>query len=274
MRTLWPACWPRIRTVAIAAGALALTCGWLAAADPPPTVEEEARFLEAARAVARNYISSLPDFLCTETVRRYAVPANGKERLMDTLTVEVDYYDHEEHDEVAKVNGRPADPDSPLPNGVQSSGLFTSTMARVLTSQADFHFARWSVVNARAAAIYSYRAGWLDAMFALHYLDPDGNESDAMVGLRGEVAIDRETYGVLRFEYAADGVPDSFPMRGSGAVEYDSIALGGGRYLLPVKAVLRSSHGRTEDRDEVDFLSYRKIASTPEFSPGEPPPQR
>jgi hypothetical protein len=215
----------------------------LRAADPPPTPEEEARFVEATRAVARNYVGTLPDFLCSQTVHRYLISANKKKRLIDTLTVEAGYYDHEEHYEVTEVNGHSVGADhSPL-SGLQSSGLFTGTMVRVLTSRADFRFVQWAVINKRAAAIYSYRAGWSDAL----------------------LAIDCETYGVLRFEYTVDGVPDSFPMRGSAALEYDYITVGSGRYLLPVKAVLRSSHGRVEERNEVDFLSYRNISSVPQW---------
>jgi len=273
MRISCSACWSRIRTVAITAGTLVLTFGSLRAADPPPTAAEEARFVEATRAVARSYVGRLPDFLCAQTVRRYLVSANKKERLIDTLTLEAGYYDHEEHYEITKVNGHSVGPDHPPLSGLQSSGLFTGTMVRVLASHADFRFVEWAVIDKRAAAIYSYHASSLDALFALHYRDPSGGQSDAVVGLRGEVAIDRETYGALRFEYAADGVPDSFPMRGSGTIEYDYITVGSGRYWLPVKAVLRSSHARVEERNEVDFLSYRNIASVPDFQPVEQPPR-
>jgi hypothetical protein len=46
--------------------------------------------LETARVIALNYSQTLPDFVCTEVVRRYAAWSRGW-RLTDTLVLKLDF---------------------------------------------------------------------------------------------------------------------------------------------------------------------------------------
>ena len=259
--------------VAFSAGSIALASGPLRAADPPPAAEEQASFVEAAREVARNHIRTLPNFGFTETIRRYLASAGKKGRLQETLTVQAGVYDQEEGYQVTEVNGRPASAERSQRGFPHSSGEFGGIVLRAFASSAELRFVRWTDIRARPAAVYSYRVGRLDAPVALQYRDEArGKQLDAVFGLRGEVTIDRETHDVLRIEYAADGVPDSFPMRASGAVDYDYVRLGGHPYLLPVKAVARAMHDGLEDSNEVEFRTCRTVSPVPQFTSDAPPP--
>jgi hypothetical protein len=94
----------------------------------------------------------------------------------------------------------------------------------------------------------------------------------AVVGLRGEIVFERDTHAVLRIEYIADSVPESFPLRGSSVVEYDYARIGEQLYLLPATAVVRTLHDRAENRNNVEYHAYRKFSSESQLSfPGASP---
>src|ERR1035438_1484778 len=83
---------------------LALLAGAVWAADPPPSPQEQARFLAAARQNAMDYAKSLPDFLCTEKIERYS-GYNRRPTPTDTLTVELGYYQGKEQYSLTTIGG-------------------------------------------------------------------------------------------------------------------------------------------------------------------------
>jgi hypothetical protein len=57
---------------------------------PAPPPEQVGQAIETARGAALQYHDGLPDFLCTETVRRYRDPTSKESwRAMDVLTITV-----------------------------------------------------------------------------------------------------------------------------------------------------------------------------------------
>jgi hypothetical protein len=74
--------------------------------------------------------------------------------------------------------------------------------------------------------------------------------------------MDRETRGVLRLVYMADGVPDGFPVRESRVtVDYREAEIAGSSYLLPVNASVAMRQGLRTSRNEVTFQDYRKFSA-------------
>jgi VWFA-related protein len=251
-----------------------------------PSEAEQARFLAVARQVALEHAKSLPDFLCTETVRRsvFAGPqipypkvtifgqgqlgaaatvGGPQERIEDTLTVEVGYYEQQERYRLTETNGSLVKGDYSNAGGFLSRGEFGSNLRRIFdpASAAEFHFERWTTVRRRRVAVYSYRIERSKAHYSIR-TSVTGGVQQAEVGLRGEAVIDRETYGVLRLNYMADGIPADFPVRrASATVDYGDAKIGGKPYLLPLKAVVEAEELGVTSRNEVTFHSYRKFSS-------------
>jgi VWFA-related protein len=251
-----------------------------------PSEAEQARFLAVARQVALEHAKSLPDFLCTETVRRsvFAGPqipypkvtifgqgqlgaaatvGGPQERIEDTLTVEVGYYEQQERYRLTETNGSLVKGDYSNAGGFLSRGEFGSNLRRIFdpASAAEFHFERWTTVRRRRVAVYSYRIERSKAHYSIR-TSVTGGGQQAEVGLRGEAVIDRETYGVLRLNYMADGIPADFPVRrASATVDYGDAKIGGKPYLLPLKAVVEAEELGVTSRNEVTFHSYRKFSS-------------
>src|ERR1019366_6546963 len=68
---------------------------------------EQASLLEQVREAALQYSNSLPEFLCTEVVRRTEdVQGTGRWHSLDTLTVKLSYFGHLEDYNLMAINGR------------------------------------------------------------------------------------------------------------------------------------------------------------------------
>jgi hypothetical protein len=108
----------------------------LLAAGAPATAQqlepEQARLLEQAREAALRYSDSLPDFLCTEVVRRTQdAHGNGRWRDLDTLTVKLSYFGHREDYKLMEVDGKPTLLEYELVAGAVSTGEFGTRLYAV-----------------------------------------------------------------------------------------------------------------------------------------------
>jgi hypothetical protein len=243
------------------------------AAERSPTPEEQARFIASTREAALAYSSRLPDFICTQTVKRSLDRGRGMWPL-DTLTFETSYYHHRETNKLTHRNGSPAS-DSIGSPGLLSRGEFGDNLLRIFVpeSQAQFRFKKWTSLRGRRAAVYSYRVDrskepWLLSTTA------GGQPRATSVGLRGDLTIDAMDFSILRVEYIADNIPRDFPMRSAKiTVDYENAEIGGKQYLLPARAegLARSVSAA---KNESVFRNYRKFSADTVIEFGEPlPPQ-
>jgi hypothetical protein len=84
----------------------------LALAQRPPETDATT-ILERGRKAALDYSHSLPDFVCTEVIHRYA-GSLGRSRLIDwtptdTLTVQLGYFEQKEAHKLTLIDGKPTD---------------------------------------------------------------------------------------------------------------------------------------------------------------------
>src|SRR6516164_9506738 len=81
---------------------------WSAAAQDSPLSPEETHIIEKAREVALEYTANLPNFICTETIRRSQLPRRSQTwKLRDTIAVDVAFSDHGERYNLLTINGKP-----------------------------------------------------------------------------------------------------------------------------------------------------------------------
>src|ERR1035437_8723584 len=116
---------------------------------------EQATLLEKAREEAIRYSASLPDFLCTEVVRRTVDPlGNGRWRSMDKLTVKLSYFDHKEDYKLMEINGKPTLMEYLSAGGTLSTGEFGPRLSLVFVwrSQGDFGWRGWNTWRKRRVA--------------------------------------------------------------------------------------------------------------------------
>jgi hypothetical protein len=233
---------------------------YTSASSRQPSEDEQARFLAAARGIALDYARLLPNFLCSQTIRRFQGTAKEPR---DTLAVEVSFFEGKDAYRLVQANGASAGQSYEYTPGLITTGEFGAQMRNIFDPQsaALFHFERWTTLRGREAAVYSYRVEPAKAFYKV-VAWKQGKLLQQLAGLRGEALIDRETYGVLRLSYAADGLQPGFPIQLSNVtVDYGDVEIAGKHHLLPLKAVVQVRNQEVSQRNEVTFLSYRKFSS-------------
>jgi hypothetical protein len=238
------------------------------AADLPnlaaPALDEQRPVLEQARAAALEYARSLPDFICTQRVRRYD-DVSGTWRLKDTLEVKLTYFEQKEDYQLLTINGRGSMRDYESVGGAVSEGEFGSMLRSVFdpASAADFRWERWAMLRGRAAHVFSFRIRADRSTYRIAVLSGLGaNRNDIPTGQHGLVFIDRETRRTVRIVADADNIPADFPVRGVTTVlDFASTAIGSQSWLLPLRAEVRMSTPGFQTRNLVEFRAYRKFAA-------------
>jgi hypothetical protein len=246
--------------MAMRAATLGLLMVFVVAAQPRPSDADAAAAVEKSRAVALEYTKSLPDFVCTEIIRRYhdgfAVPA-------DTLTVKLTYFDQKEDHQLIQINNRPTTATYDSLGDAVGIGEFGGMLESIFapTSHASFRWEKWKTEHNRRAAVYAFAVEARSSQYAMVSRQLT-NQRTVFVAYHGEMEIDPDTNSVLRFSYVADGIPRSVGLDSAvTTVEYDQVAVGGRDYWLPVNSQTETHGPRVALKNQVEFRDYRKYSS-------------
>ncbi|MBZ5725661.1 MAG: hypothetical protein LAP87_11765 [Acidobacteriia bacterium] len=232
---------------------------------PPPSAEEQSRVWEAARDNSLNYVDSLPDFICTEVVRRYRdLKGQDNWRLTDTLLLKLTYFERKEDYKLVSVNGRPVMKTYEEAGGAVTKGEFGSLLRQVFdpTSKTVFEWNRWTNLRGRQTHVYFFRISIFDATYRMDFGTAWGAHATALVGQHGYVYIDRDSHMVVRIAAEADSIPPKFPVqKATSLLDYDFTDVGGRQYLLPLRAEIHLGTGLLSHKNEVEFRGYQKFSS-------------
>jgi len=241
---------------------------WLAcaalAAQPVPSEQEISRTLERGRAVTLEYVRSLPDFICTQLVRRYIELTRPKcWRLLDTLTIQLSYFERKEDRKLVLINGEPAGQQEECVGGLVNIGEFGGMLETIFdpASKAQFRWESSKTLQDHPVAFFSYEVDRAHSWYMLQHGEGGGMHG-IVVAYHGLVAIDRETGQVLRLIYQASGIPKDFPIQVSSVtVDYAFAEAGAKQYLLPAKSETATGSAALRARNEVEFRDYHKFTA-------------
>ena len=83
-----------------------------------------------------------------------------------------------------------------------------------------------------------------------------------MVGYHGLIYADRDTNAVMRITMDADNIPADFPVRSAGeTLDYDSVAISGQQFILPIKVDMRMRDGKVLMKNQAEFRLYNKFGA-------------
>jgi hypothetical protein len=213
--------------------------------------DQNGALLESARRVALNYARHLPDFICTEVVRR-AGEWKGKDEWvpMDTVTLQLTYHNLKETYQILGRDGKPTKRRLDTLAGAFSQGEFGSTLRMIFDpeSKTEFHWERWDLSGIRGLAVFGYRVSAVNSHYGLVALT-----KEAIVGFHGEVVVEPESGRTMRWTVAAEP-PANFPIAASEtSMEYGMVEINGAEHLLPLHAQSLSTE-RALDPDAVRRL--------------------
>ncbi len=250
---------------AAVAAAFLVPCAAAQSAAPAPAPE----VLQSARAYALEYSQTLPDFICTEIVRRYREGIDpGTWSLTDTLTVRLSYYGHREEYKLILVNNKVADRSYEAMGGSISEGEFGSLLRQVFEADAstEIRFARWDSVGDRRVAVFSYRMTPDRARYAVNFVLNDQRYS-TVAGRRGLVYVEPSTGQVLRITSEVDALPPDFPVQKlTSTLDYAATEIGGRTFLLPRTAGVEMQAGAYQTRNSIEFQTYHKFDANVDVS--------
>jgi hypothetical protein len=246
---------------------------------PAPLADDQDNILQLAAENALHYSANLPNFICTEVVRRFVdASASGAWNLQDVLTIKLTYFENREDYQLIQVNGRATSQTYFSLQGAVSGGEFGSLLVEAFApdSKTQFVWDHWTHLRKRLAHVYSYQTKAENSRYQLTYTGANGERREANAGRHGFIYVDSETGMVLRIVAEADSIPPTFPIRAeSSVVDYDFANVGGNEFLLPLRARVWMSAATTETRNEVAFQGYRQFSgeSTIHFDGAEGEPR-
>ena len=233
-----------------------------AQSPPPPDSIEQKKVLADATGNALNHEKNLPNFMCTQTTRRFE-DFNGKSgwRPIDIIVEQLTYFEHKENYKVIELNGVPASIPHDQLRGASSSGEFGSVMLSIFAPDTgtEFEWQNWFTLRGRRAHVYNYR---VRASKSNYHIKVPEQRLDLVTGYHGLVFVDDRDHLVHRITVHPDGIPPSFPIQDvSLALDYDYTRIGDADYLLPLQFELRSREQSLLVKNDVDYDNYRKFTA-------------
>lgn len=244
-----------------------------------PDAAQQKEILAAVTENALNYSNSLPNFICLQVTQRYVDRAGGDHFVAtDKIAERLSYFEHKEDYKVISVN------DVPVTNrkheqlgGATSSGEFGTMLREIFepASRTEFQWERWGKLRGRIMHVFSFRVRLENSQYRITAEDV---KRTVTVGYHGLIYADRDSRSVMRITMEADDIPADFPIRSaSETLDYDSIAISGEKFILPLKVEMQMRDGRSAMKNEAAFRLYNKfgadtsiIFDTPDASAPEP----
>ena len=228
-----------------------------------PSPEQQRKAIDNFRKSALNYSAGLPNFFCTETVRRYRNSTSSPEwSPMDTLTVQLSYFEHREEYKLLLVDNQKTKLRYEDAGGSVSQGEFGSMLQEVFlpAAEAVLSWDSRTTLRNRRVQVYRYSVSAEKAHYQVSYNYNDRHYS-AFAGRHGLVYVGGNGE-ILRITSEADNLPASFPIdKLSSTLDYDFTDIGGRQFLVPHGAVVEMQAGILGSKNEIDFRDYRKFSA-------------
>lgn len=215
--------------------------------------------LAAARAYASQYLAGLPSFMCSQKVEQFEANRKGKHwHKGDVLTSQLVWDQGHEQRTLKMVNQQAVSNGALWRAPLVTEGEFGNLLDSILgdSSRAEFAWRGWGQVNNKPVAVLSYRVDQQHSPWKLEL-----GALQANIAFHGLVYTDAETGTVWRITNDADQLPAELRTKSvARTVDYGEVAIGEGRYVLPVHASILLDTGKGQIRNELRFEAYQKFA--------------
>lgn len=224
--------------------------------EPAPPVEKQKQVLAAAREYALNYSSSLPNFICAQSTKRYV-----NNRMYDNVLAKLTYYEQHEKYDTIMVNDRLSNEPYEKLNGSISTGEFGSMLKGIFESQtaADFTWSSWKTVQGHKSYVFKFEVDQAHSRWGIEDRQSHTKVSPAYYGF---VWIDEKDNSVVEFYMKAKDLPATFPItEAESRLYYDTVEISGMPFVLPSRAEMHLLAGRDDQKNLISFHNYQKYSA-------------
>jgi hypothetical protein len=225
----------------------------------PDSVERE-KILDAVREYALNYTQSLPNFICTQIIRRQedATGTGDHYKPVDKLQEQLTYYDHQEKYKVMAVNSQMVENrDHMKMGGAMSSGEFGSMMYEIFdrATAAEFEWSKFGKWDGAIVNVFSYRIPQERSHYSITY----NGEKTVISGYHGLIYARQDNNSIVRITLECDSIPHDFPVQDvKQDLRYALIKISDREFVLPSQWESHSRDHRTLAWNTAEFALYRK----------------
>jgi hypothetical protein len=241
--------------------------------SPPPDQRQQIKILLDAAEHAAHQEQSLPNFICTQTTRRFVDSTGGSGfQPLDVIVERLTYFDHREEYKVVTVNGESSNVLHSDLSGTTTSGEFGTVLKDIFLpdSETDFAWENFYTLRGQRMHVFSYRVKVANSYY--HIRVPQMN-LDLVIGYHGLIFIDDNKHFVHRITQHADTIPPDYPVQDvSLALDYEYTRIGDSEYLLPLEFELRSRAGTQLIKNDATYDHYRKFAADTSITYDSPTP--
>lgn len=221
----------------------------------PPLDEEQKKLIADLKVRALQYTKELPEFTCTEVIRKNedSTGTSHHWKLVDTVHEEITYRGGKEEVKEVSNNGKEVSGRGHV-NGLVTTADFAQAIQWVFDPkyEATFQWAKWDSLRGHRVHEIAY------------VVKPEKSElvvgkKQVKVGLLGVLDVDADTGTLLRIMTVATGLTkNSGVLAHSMEYNFDYAKIGDHYFLVPLKADIQSREGKVMSWNEFDFHDYRK----------------
>jgi len=231
---------------------------------PPPSKAEQDRVLAELQEYARNYVQSLPDFLCLQVTRRsidtHYVPGNPPSWTPnDRIAEKLSFVDHREKYELLSRNENAMFGETwKSVGGALSRGDWATILEAIFDPQTETYFTweRWGNLKGKRYHVFRYQ---VDRAHSKETLEAD--HQTATPAFHGEIFVPTDESVIRRLTVEPEP-PHDFPMQDVKEVlNYDYVDISGHRFLLPLTSDVTMRTGRIGSRNEIEYRRYQKYSA-------------
>jgi hypothetical protein len=249
----------RNRTLRLALCLLALRGAATAQTDAPPDAVEQERILTMMRQYAASY--RMPDVAFDQTITGFKGSA-GSNQWHQEWTGDSMRIAHGGREYWCCRIGRNG---KPLAGAKwEAAFLYTFSEFEGLAGKATVVWDRWDTLRSRRFAVFHYSVSQQDSQWGMDSTsEKDSNwtwiKSGAYVPYSGSIYVDPATGAIWRMSDVVTDLPARFKTRyASGTTDYDEVAIGTTRYMLPITKSVVTRRG-PDRRDDWAYRNYHKF---------------
>jgi hypothetical protein len=224
--------------------------------EPAPPIETQRKVLAAAREYALNYSTSLPNFICAQSTKRY-----DNNRMYSSVLAKLTYYEqHEKYDTITVDDKLTNTPYEKLEGSI-STGEFGSMLKGIFEPQtaADFSWSSWRTVNGHKSYVFKFE---VDREHSQWEIEDRQSHMKVTPAYSGFVWVDEKNNSILEFYMRAKGLPPTFSItEAESRLYYDTVEISGIRFVLPSRAEMHLLAGRDDQKNLISFHNYQKYSA-------------